>query len=232
MLTQTDEIFVPDEVQENWQQIVDILAQICNVPVGLIMRLRGPHIEVFVANQREGNPYHPGDAEHIEGSGLYCETVIRTKNKLMVPDALADETWKNNPDVSLNMISYLGFPILLPDGRPFGTICILDTKRNAYSATFEQLMLKFKAIIESNLELIYVNQRLGDKNKRLTDYLMELQAFRGIVPICSNCKAIKDPQGQWNPIEHYLYKNPEADFSHGICPKCVRKMYPDLKVIT
>ena len=191
------------------------------------MRLSHPDIEVFISSRNEGNPYHPGEREYFENSGLYCETVIKSRSKLLVSDALADDNWKNNPDVKLGMISYLGFPVFMPDGSPFGTICVLDRKRNEYSTIIEQLMVKFKSIIESNLELIYMNQILGDKNRRLTDYLMELQALRGIVTICSNCKAIKDKQGQWHSIEHYLIKHPEADFSHGICPNCMKKLYPD-----
>ena len=228
MKQQHNDITIPDDVLEGWQQLVDILAKICDVPAGLIMRYREPSIEVLLASQSAGNPYQPGHKETFKDSGLYCETVIKTQNKLLVPDALADEEWKTNPDVALQMISYLGFPIFLPDGRPFGTICLLDRKRNDYSETVEQLMIKFKDLIEKNLELLYVNQRLGDKNRRLTDYLMEIQALRGIVSICSNCKAIKDPEGSWQPVERYLAKNPEVSFSHGICPKCLKEHYPDV----
>lgn len=222
MIEEKIEIIIPKDFQEN-----DILAQVCGVPAALIMKLSEPNIEVFISSHSEGNPYHPGDKEHFEGSGLYCETVIKSKNKLKVPDALADEHWKNNPDIKLDMVSYLGLPILKPDGCPFGTLCVLDSRRNEYSAIIEQLMLKFCSIIENNLELIYMNQVLGDKNRRLTDYLMEIQALRGMVPICSNCKAIKNQKGHWQPIERYLIKHPGADFSHGICPKCMKKLYPD-----
>jgi hypothetical protein len=75
--------------------------------------------------------------------------------------------------------------------------------------------------------MIYMNQILGDKNKRLTDYLMELQTLRNLVPICSNCKSIRDNQKNWHPIEHYLIRHPEAEFTHSICPKCMRELYPD-----
>jgi len=139
MIEKKIEITLPEDFQENWQQIVDILAQICCVPAALIMKLSVPDIEVLISSRSEGNPYHPEDKEHFEGSGLYCETVIKSKNKLLVPDALADEKWKNNPDIKLNMISYLGFPIFLPDGTPFGTICILDSKRNEYSGISNNL---------------------------------------------------------------------------------------------
>ena len=221
------QIEVPTAILENWQEIVNILADMIPIPASLIMRLDDPNIEVFVSSNGKGNPYHPGDKENVYGSGLYCETVIKTKDKLLVPNALADANWKDNPDIKLGMISYLGFPILLPDGKPFGTICVLDNKQNQYSENVEKLMQNFRNLLQSHLESIYMNQVLGDKNKRLTDYLMELQALRGIVPICANCKSIRDAQDNWHPIEHYLIKHPEANFSHGICPKCVKKLYPE-----
>ena len=222
------QIEVTEIIMDSWQEVIDILATIVEIPAALVMRLKDPNIEVLVSSRSEGNPYHPGDEEPVWGSGLYCETVIKSKNKLHVPDALADENWKENPDVKLNMISYLGFPILLPDGKPFGTICVLDNQRNEYSTLIERLMLKFKGILESHLELIYMNQVLGDRNKRLTDYLMEIKTLRGMVPICSKCKSIRDQSGQWHPIEHYFIKHPEAKFSHSICPKCTKELYPDL----
>ena len=227
MMNKEVQIEVPTAILENWQEIVNILADMIPIPASLIMRLDDPNIEVFVSSNGKGNPYHPGDKENVYGSGLYCETVIKTKDKLLVPNALADANWKDNPDIKLGMISYLGFPILLPDGKPFGTICVLDNKQNQYSENVEKLMQNFRNLLQSHLESIYMNQVLGDKNKRLTDYLMELQALRGIVPICANCKSIRDAQDNWHPIEHYLIKHPEANFSHGICPKCVKKLYPE-----
>ncbi|MCX6138896.1 MAG: GAF domain-containing protein [Ignavibacteriales bacterium] len=227
MINDKIEIVLPENIMENWQELLNILAHVANIPAALIMRLRDADIEVFVSSQSEGTPYHPGDSAQFQGSGLYCETVIRTQEKLLVPDALADDHWKNNPDIKLNMISYLGFPLLLPSKQPFGTICVLDNKRNEYSKTLENLMLNFKRLIETHLEIIYVNAVLGEKNKRLTDYLMELQALRGIVPICSNCKSIRDNEDSWHPIEHYLLRHPQADFSHGICPACIKKLYPE-----
>jgi hypothetical protein len=222
------EIFleVPSTTLEAWQDIVDILADIFLIPAALIMRINDVDIEVFVASKSKRNPYSPGDKEHLVGSGLYCERVITTQKKLLVANALADEDWKNNPDVKLNMISYLGFPIVMPDGKPFGTICVLDNKQNHFSETFEKLLLKFRKLIEFDIELLYLNQLLGDKNKNLTDYLMELQSLRGMVSICSNCKSIQDKQGNWHPVEKYLIRHPEADFTHGVCPECMQALYP------
>jgi GAF domain-containing protein len=219
-------IQVPDRLLANWQEMVDIMAEIVHVPAALIMRAQEPTIEVCVASKNEGNPYQPGANEILAGSGLYCETVLRTQAKLLVPDARSDAVWDHNPDIKLNMISYLGFPILLPDKSPFGTICVLDRKPNSYSPTTEKLMVKFRDLIESNLAMLFLNQSLGDENRKLTEYLAELQALRGIVPICSMCKSIRDNQGHWHTVEHYLIKHPLADFSHGICPECAQKLYP------
>lgn len=227
MIQKDVQIEIPKAIMDSWQEVVDILAEIVGIPAALIMRLDDPNIEVLVSSRSEGNPYHSGDKESIWDSGLYCETVIKSMSKLHIPDALADDNWKENPDIKLNMISYLGFPLLLPGGKPFGTICVLDNKRNEYSAITERLMLKFKCILELNLEQIYMNQILGDRNKRLTDYLMEIQALRGMVHICSKCKSIRDQKDEWHPIEHYFIKHPEARFSHGMCPKCMKELYPD-----
>jgi transcriptional regulator with GAF, ATPase, and Fis domain len=227
MMNEGIEIQVPADIMESWQEISDILADLIGIPAALIMRFTDPDIEVFVSSNSEGNPYSPRDKEKLLGSGLYCETVIKTSDRLLVDDALSDENWKNNPDVDLNMISYLGYPILYPDKKPFGTICILDSKANRHSETIEKLMLKFRHLIESHLEMIYANHVLGDKNKRVVDYLWELQALRGMVPICSNCKSIKDGHDNWHSVEHYLIRHPEAEFSHSICPKCMKKLYSE-----
>ncbi len=129
---------------EKWQRCVNLLAKVVGVPAGLIMRLTGEDIEVFVSSQTAGNPYKPGDREHFQDSGLYCEAVINGGQPLLVPDALSDPAWKNNPDIKLNMVSYLGHPILLPSGQPFGTICVLDDKPNPFSETYSNLVKELK----------------------------------------------------------------------------------------
>jgi hypothetical protein len=83
-------------------------------------------------------------------------------------------------------------------------------------------------LIQANLELLYMNEVLGDKNRRLTEYLDELQSFRGVTLICSSCKKIKDNKGCWNPVEKYLINHPEADFSHGYCPECFKKVRDEI----
>lgn len=55
----------------------------------------------------------------------------------------------------------------------------------------------------------------------------EVKTLRGIIPICSSCKKIKDDQGTWGQIETYIRDRSHAEFSHGMCPECMNKLYPD-----
>ena len=57
--------------------------------------------------------------------------------------------------------------------------------------------------------------------------LKEVKALRGLLPICSSCKKIRDDKGYWNQIEAYISEHSEAQFSHGICPQCAEKLYGD-----
>jgi PAS domain S-box-containing protein len=62
----------------------------------------------------------------------------------------------------------------------------------------------------------------------LQDALSQVRTLSGMLPICSSCKKIRDDKGYWNQIETYLREHSEAEFSHGICPDCAKKLYPDL----
>lgn len=56
--------------------------------------------------------------------------------------------------------------------------------------------------------------------------ISELLALRSLLPICANCKKIRDDQNYWQDVESYFRKYLGLDFSHGICPQCASKLYP------
>lgn len=164
---------------QEWQGIVDLVVRLVGARAGLIMRARGDDIAVLVASCNPGNPYEVGEKEKLVGSGLYCERVIATQEKLLVPNALKSDEWRNNPDIKRNMISYLGFPIRLPGGQPFGTICVLDDRESQYSSDVIELMEKMRDLIESHLQL---NERLLlQENVRLFEQLQDELAERARV---------------------------------------------------
>lgn len=64
-------------------------------------------------------------------------------------------------------------------------------------------------------------------NEKLTKALAEVKQLSGFLPICASCKKIRDDKGYWNQIESYISQHSEAKFSHGICPECAKKLYPE-----
>ncbi len=73
---QTLDYEIPDSMRRSWQNIVNLLARIADVPTTLIMRVHPEHIEVNTSSETENNPYKVGDKEAL-GHGLYCEHVIQ-----------------------------------------------------------------------------------------------------------------------------------------------------------
>lgn len=176
-------IGLPDDIIRKWQASIDIIAHVVQVPVALVMRLSESGMEVLVSNRTEGNPYKPGKGNPLEGSGRYCDNVIRNREKLLVPNALKDDKWKDSPDIKLGMISYLGFPILLPDGTPFGTICVIDNKENHYGEWVDRLMDQFRDLFEAHLALYQRNERLSESLSEISRLSAELEKAANSDPL-------------------------------------------------
>ena len=68
---------------------------------------------------------------------------------------------------------------------------------------------------------------LRGERDALRQALSEVKDLSGLLPICSSCKKIRDDEGYWNQIESYIKEHSEAGFTHGICPECMKKLYPE-----
>ncbi|MBF0117462.1 MAG: PAS domain-containing protein [Desulfobacterales bacterium] len=64
--------------------------------------------------------------------------------------------------------------------------------------------------------------------QELQSAIEQIKTLRGIVPICSSCKKIRDDKGYWEQVEAYVSKHTDAQFTHSICPKCIKKLYPEI----
>jgi len=78
--------------------------------------------------------------------------------------------------------------------------------------------------IEVRLQIQKEKEKLIDSLKQAVE---EIKTLQGMLPICSICKNIRDDQGYWNCIESYFAKHSELVFSHGLCPDCAHKHYPE-----
>ena len=87
-------------------------------------------------------------------------------------------------------------------------------------------------VLSAFLGLFWGKIKQTDKEKsvaivKLNQALEEVKTLSGFLPICASCKKIRDDKGYWNQIEAYISDHSEAEFSHGICPECCKKLYPD-----
>ncbi|MBN2233150.1 MAG: sensor with HAMP domain protein, partial [Deltaproteobacteria bacterium] len=77
-----------------------------------------------------------------------------------------------------------------------------------------------------------IRDHLKEQHHRLVEELRkslaQVKQLSGLLPVCSCCKIIRDDQGYWTRIEEYIPAHSEAEFSHGICPECIARLYPEL----
>jgi PAS domain S-box-containing protein len=107
------------------------------------------------------------------------------------------------PDGKANVIEYTAVPIKVP-----GKTITIGIDRD---------ITERKRIEEEREQLI----------KELQNALADVKTLSGLVPICANCKQIRDDKGFWMQVESYIQERSQARFSHGICPDCMRKLYPE-----
>jgi hypothetical protein len=83
------------------------------------------------------------------------------------------------------------------------------------------LLLKQEMDRRKNREL-----EVRRSNELLQKALKEVKVLRGLIPICASCKMIRNDGGFWQQLEEYLGEHSEAEFSHGLCQPCIKKLYP------
>ncbi|MBN1581545.1 MAG: response regulator, partial [Anaerolineae bacterium] len=80
---------------------------------------------------------------------------------------------------------------------------------------------------DANSQLEDKIQNLERVNAELTDALNQVKTLTGLLPICANCKKVRDDQGYWHQVEAYVRDHSSVEFSHSICPDCYQKLYPE-----
>ena len=156
MKSGSTEIAIPSDIFQKWHRIVDLLASIMRVPSAVVCKLEPPHYthyKVVSSSNSEGNPFPAGDVFAMD-IGTFCETVIKNRAPLFVPNALEDDQWRQAPEIKTGMVSYLGLPVVWPDGRMFGTICVLDDKTNRYSDLYQELLAHCRDVLETDLQML------------------------------------------------------------------------------
>jgi phosphoserine phosphatase RsbU/P len=116
--------------------------------------------------------------------------------------------------------------MLTARGEKADIIAGLDAGANDYLAKpFDAGELR--ARVEVGCRMVELQSSLAAKIEELRHAADQIKTLRGILPICSSCKKIRDDKGNWSQVEVYVRDRTEAEFSHSMCPECVKKLYPE-----
>ncbi len=210
---------IPEIALTKWRSISDLMAEIAGVPASGISIVEGDSIRVIesVHAPRGGGP---GETSYKFQPGMksYCAGVVHAREKLIIRDATRSDFWKDSDGAKAGFIAYAGVPIFQPDREIFGTLCLFDSKPNDFSGPTVRLMEEFADIITGHLELIQANLKLEET-------LKDVRTLQGLIPICAQCKKIRNDKGYWQKVEVYLEEHSQARFTHGLCEDCMQKLY-------
>jgi YesN/AraC family two-component response regulator len=110
-----------------------------------------------------------------------------------------------------------------------------DMVRQASQAGAGAYLLKPPSAQEIERTMIIAAARFADLmelrrlNAKLKEALDNVKVLSGLLPICANCKSIRNDKGYWKAVEEYITDNTEAHFSHSLCPACIDKLYSNYK---
>ncbi len=177
----------------------------------------------------------PKSLLNLENQGVLYQIVGDDPDSKNPPIFSSSETVTNHWDHVL--------PIKVPNGLWLLKLCSKDAMSNP-GFPFRTIGITAALIIglfffhqqnkdrERSNKIQNLNSKLTQKTTdlsfekdKLQKAIEEIKSLKGIVPICSNCKKIRDDKGYWNLLESFIEKHSEASFSHGICPECSDKLY-------
>lgn len=122
---------------------------------------------------------------------------------------------------SLSTVSFDSIKVITPAGRM--------TYQSGVLVPFV-IDGRFDGMICTIFDYTQRKQAEEEREKIIAELQQALSAVKtlsGLLPICASCKKIRDDQGYWNQIESYIKKHSGVEFSHGICPECAKKLYPE-----
>ncbi len=131
---------------------------------------------------------------------------------------------------------FLGMVVDITDNFPQLNFLVIvgDTPLEAFIEKFIGYLLGFGLLAFGlwkwipSIEEIEKNKiDIEESHKKLESAIAQIRTLKGILPICSHCKKIRDDDGYWNQVEKIINEQTEAELSHGICPACLEKHYKD-----
>lgn len=188
------ETVFPNIVIRKWQKLVDLLSATFDLPATLVTHVQDDFLKILASSITEGNPYQSGEYEGIANS--YCEAVVKNNVKFLIPNALKDPDWESCPEIKDGLIAYLGLPLRYPNGKFFGTICILDSKENTFNGSIEEFLKQIKEVVELDIATycLYENTSVKLESNLVDQFLSESLKKKSILDLESELNKQKHIQ--------------------------------------
>ena len=162
------------------------------------------------------------DSTETPREHAFCSYTILGDDTMIVEDARQDARFANNPLVtaSPHIRFYAGAPLSDREGNALGSLCVIDQKPRTLDETQQKALAALSRSLIKHLELKKVSADLAKA-------VAEVKLVRGLLPMCAHCKGIRNDDGYFDRIEDYIRTLAEADFTHTICPACLREHFPE-----
>ncbi len=200
-----------------------LASTLCQAPIALISLIDG-HRQWFKSKVGIS-------AEETSRDIAFCAHCILQSDLMVVPDALTDTRFVDNPLVTKdpNIRFYAGAPLTTPDGHNLGTLCVIDRVPGELN---KNQMKSLQALSRQVMAQLELRRQLLERDfllKQLQDAVNEVKILSGMLPICATCKLIHNQQGEWIQLETFIRNRSQAEFTHGICPSCKQDLLSQLK---
>ena len=148
--------------------------------------------------------------------------------KPVIVEDLTSETRFNSPKLLSDRGMVSGVSVAVGErNRPFGVLGVHTAYHRDFSEHDVNFLQSVAHVLAAAIERNRTEKERDNLIEELRTALDEVKTLRGLIPICVHCKSIRDDAGYWNKIEEYLLDHSDAQFTHGICPECARKLYPE-----
>jgi len=153
-----------------------------------------------------------------------------TGNSLPLLDLPAEKDPRLHPRNTCIHQGYLSVALIpiRADREIVGLLQLNDRKKDRFTLGTVRFLEGIAASIGVALWRKQIEEERQALTAELQKSLLEVKKLSGLLPICASCKKIRDDRGYWNQIESYIRDHSEAEFSHSICPECVKRLYPEL----
>jgi GAF domain-containing protein len=190
-----------------------LASTICGTPMAMV---------TFVDRERQWFKAGVGHtAAETPREQAFCAHTILGTEVMVVEDARLDARFTANALVTgdPHIRFYAGAPLIDGKGHALGSLCVIDREPRPLPPGQHAALVALARQVMAQLEL---RRTAAD----LAEALSDLRTVHGLLPICSHCKGIRNDAGYWQSVETYLKAHTEADFTHGVCPVCLKQHHP------